>query len=135
MQYMLDTNICIALVKRRPPQIQRKLSKIPVGQVGISSVVLAELWYGVFLSKRQEQNKRALKAFLDFVLVLDWPEEAAMVYGKIRADLKRQGKIIGAKDLLIAAHALAGDSVLVTDNLKEFNKIEGLRLENWLTAK
>lgn len=133
MQYMLDTNICIAIIKRHTKEIHKRLSKISAGQVGISSIVLAELWYGVSLSKKQAQNERALKDFLKYAVVLDWPENAASHYGRIRAMLKEKGLMIGANDLLIAAHAVALDSVLVTDNLREFTRIPGLRVENWIT--
>ncbi len=133
MQYMLDTNICIAIIKRHPLEVQERLSKIPVGEVGISSIVLAELWYGVSLSQKQRHNERALKDFLKYVVVSDWPEVAAPHYGRIRVLLKKRGQMIGANDLLIAAHALTLDSVLVTDNLREFQRIPHLKVENWIT--
>lgn len=131
MQYLLDTNTCIQLIKHHPPEFWRKLSAIPIGQIGLSSCVLAELWYGIEQSARPTENKAALDDFLDYVEVLDWPAEAAPVYGQLRAALKRQGTPIGAMDLMIAAHALALDAMLVTDNLREFQRVPELRVENW----
>lgn len=131
MRYLLDTNTCIRLIKHHPPEFWRKLSVIPVGQVGLSSCVLAELWYGIEQSARRTENETALDDFLDYVEVLDWPAEAAPVYGRLRAALKRQGTPIGAMDLMIAAHALALDATLVTDNLQAFQRVPELRVENW----
>ncbi len=132
MRYLLDTNTCIHLIKHHPPEFWRKLSVIPVGQVGLSSCVLAELWYGIEQSARRAENEAALEDFLDYVEVLDWPAQAAPIYGRLRATLKRQGTPIGAMDLMIAAHALVVDATLVTDNLQEFQRVPGLRVENWM---
>ena len=133
MKYMLDTNACIAIIKECPEEVKEKLLKIPVGEIGISSIVVAELWYGIRLSSMRKHNEVALNEFLEYVIVLDWPEEAAPEYGKIRAQLKKRGTPIGANDLLIAAHALALDAVLVTDNIREFRRIPNLKIENWIS--
>ncbi|MHB8248701.1 MAG: type II toxin-antitoxin system tRNA(fMet)-specific endonuclease VapC [Acidithiobacillus sp.] len=128
---MLDTNICIYIMKRQPPEVESRLRDVAIGDVSLSSVVLAELWYGVHRSQRPERNETALRDFLRFVNVLDWPSEAAAVYGAIRATLTRQGSPIGGNDLLIAAHAIHEGATLVTNNGREFERVPGLNLENW----
>jgi tRNA(fMet)-specific endonuclease VapC len=131
-QYMLDTNTCIPLIKHHADALYRRMSAIPVEDVTISGIVAAELWYGVALSRKKKENEAALKDFLGYVDVLDWPNEAGPVYGRIRAHLKEKGTPIGAMDLLIATHALFLDAVLVTDNTREFDRVPHLKLENWL---
>ena len=133
MKYLLDTNVCIAIIKECPEEVKAKLLKIPIGEIGISSIVLAELWYGIRLSRKREHNEAVLNEFLKYVTVLDWPEQAPPEYGMIRAHLKKKGTPIGANDLLIAAHALALDAVLVTDNIREFERIPSLKMENWIS--
>ncbi|MBW2328615.1 MAG: type II toxin-antitoxin system VapC family toxin [Deltaproteobacteria bacterium] len=133
MRYLLDTNICIAIIKDCPAEVKEKLEQTAIGEVAISSVVLAELCYGIELSSKQKQNREALDNFLQYATVLDWPEKAGIEYGRIRAFLKGRGTPIGANDLLIAVHALAIDATLVSDNTREFQRVPGLRLENWLT--
>jgi tRNA(fMet)-specific endonuclease VapC len=129
---MLDTNTCIAIIKRRPDTIKARLTALAVEEVGISGIVSAELWYGVAFSQKKKQNKTALEDFLGYVTKLDWPFEASEIYGQIRADLKGKGTPIGAMDLLIAAHALLLDAVLVTDNEREFQRVSDLKIENWV---
>jgi tRNA(fMet)-specific endonuclease VapC len=129
---MLDTNTCIAIIKHQPETIQARLTDLSVDEVAVSSIVVAELCYGVALSQKKKQNEMALKDFLDYVAVLDWPFDACRVYGRLRADLKKKGTPIGALDLLIASHALRLDAVLVTGNKGEFQRIPGLKIENWL---
>jgi tRNA(fMet)-specific endonuclease VapC len=129
---MLDTDTCISLIKARPDKISRRLSRLPVEDVGISSVVAAELWYGVALSEKKKMNEAALRDFLDFVNVLDWPSGACPVYGRIRAHLKKKGTPIGAMDLLIASHASFLNAVLVMNNTREFDRVVELKTENWL---
>lgn len=133
MIYLLDTNICIAIIKNCPLEVKKKMMRLDVGQVAISSIVLAELRYGVELSEKQTENRAALEDFLQYVIVMDWPEQASWEYGKIRAQLKQKGTPIGANDLLIAAHALALDAILVSDNTREFLRIPELNLENWIS--
>jgi len=132
MSSMLDTNICIAIMKGNP-RARTKLSQLSPDMVCISSIVLAELSYGVQKGLHQEQNKQALADFLTICPVLDWPGEAAEAYGQIRANLESQGRTIGANDLLIAAHAVHWNTVLVTHNINEFSKVPGLIIEDWLT--
>ncbi len=132
IRYMLDTNTCIAIIKHPPETIQDRLIDLSVEEVAISSIVAAELCYGVALSQKKRQNEMALKDFLDYVTVLNWPFDACRIYGRLRADLKKKGTPIGAMDLLIAAHALLLDAVLVTGNKREFQRIPGLKIEDWL---
>ncbi len=133
IRYLLDTNTCIHLIKHRPEPLRLRLSSVSVGEIAISSIVSAELWYGVAFSLKRKQNEAALQDFLQYVDVLDWPKEAALVYGKIRAELRRKGTPIGAMDLLIAAHAKYLETVLVTDNHNEFARVPGLKIENWVS--
>ncbi|WP_019594134.1 type II toxin-antitoxin system VapC family toxin [Thioalkalivibrio sp. ALM2T] len=134
MRYMLDTNICIYIMKRRPPEAHERLRHVPVGDVGLSAVVLAELRFGVHRSKQKERSEAALERFLAFTRICDWPEEAAEHYADIRAELERAGTPIGSNDLLIAAHARATGAVLVTNNGREFDRVPGLQVENWVPS-
>ena len=130
--YMLDTNTCIHLIKYRPEALSAHMANLSIDEVAISAVVVAELWYGIALSQKKKHNEAALKDFLDYVHVLDWPNDAAPVYGRIRAQLKKEGTPIGAMDLLIAAHALFLEAILVTDNIREFKQVPDLKIKNWL---
>ncbi|MGD2122994.1 MAG: type II toxin-antitoxin system VapC family toxin [Gemmatimonadota bacterium] len=129
---MLDTDICSYVMKRSSQRLVERLSEVPVTEVGVSVVTKAELLYGVRVSPHPARDGEALKALLSYVAVLDFPEAAAEDYADIRADLKRQGKLIGANDLLIAAHARSLDLTLVTNNTAEFSRVKGLDLENWV---
>ena len=131
--YMLDTDTCSYIMKRSHPAILKKLLKIPVSDVCVSVITKAELLFGVEVSPRRSQDEAALSAFLGYVEILDFPDAAAPYYAKIRADLKRQGAMIGANDLLIAAHACSLDLTLVTNNAREFRRVRGLATENWTT--
>ena len=131
MAYMLDTNICIAIMKGQP-RVQSKLQMISPDDIHLSSIVKAELCYGVCKSVHRAHNEHALADFLAVCHVLDWPSEAADTYGEIRTALEKQGRIIGANDLLIAAHAKYMDVVLVTNNTRELERIPALVLENWM---
>jgi len=129
---MLDTNTCIFTMKRQPPEVKRRLTRIPIGDVGISGIVAAELWYGVTQSAKKKHNEESLAQFLNFLAVEDWPAEAAPEYARIRSHLRKEGLPIGAMDLLIAAHALVTGTILVSDNVGEFRRVPGLRVENWV---
>ena len=131
IRYMLDTDACIALIKNRPQAMLDRLSRLSPEEVGISCIVAAELWYGVAHSQKKKQNEAALKDFLDYATLLDWPCEAAALYGRIRTGLQKRGKPIGAMDLLIASHALFLDAALVTNNTREFERVPDLKIENW----
>lgn len=131
IRYMLDTDTCIALIKNRPETMRSRLSRLSLEEVGISSIVTAELWFGVEHSQKKKQNESALKDLLDYATLLDWPCQASSLYGKIRAGLQKQGTPIGAMDLLIASHALFLDATLVTNNTREFERVPDLKIENW----
>ncbi len=131
MKYMLDTNICIYIIKEKPKKVLDRFYTLNIGDVCISSVTLAELEYGAEKSDYTERNKLALAGFLSSIDILPFSDNAAAEYGKARACLERQGKVIGAYDLMIGAHAVSEDITLVTNNTKAFNRIEGLSIENW----
>ncbi|MBV8138179.1 MAG: type II toxin-antitoxin system VapC family toxin [Deltaproteobacteria bacterium] len=128
---MLDTNICIHAIKRNEPEIVRRLERTRPRDVAISGVVAAELWTGVIKSRERQRNEQALNDFLAFIEVLDWPSEAARVYSEIRTALEAKGRLIGAMDLLIAAHTSHARAVLATRNREEFARVDGLRVERW----
>ena len=128
---MLDTDTCSCVMKRSRDAVLQRLHAVPVQAVCMSVVTKAELLYGVAISPRAAQDAKALRGLLVYVEVLDFPEDAAGHYADIRSDLKRRGAMIGANDLLIAAHARTLDFTLVTNNTAEFARVEGLQLENW----
>ncbi|MCR9243267.1 MAG: type II toxin-antitoxin system VapC family toxin [Rhodobiaceae bacterium] len=130
LRYLLDTNICIFLAKDRPPTLQQKV-KSHDGRIAVSSVVLAELRYGADKSARPEKNHLVVDGLVARVEVLSFNQKAADHYGQIRADLERKGLPIGPYDLMIAAHAQAEGLVLVTNNVREFERVPGLRVEDW----
>lgn len=130
MKYMLDTNMCIYAQKNIPQVIEKIKDNFQYG-IAISSITLAELEFGVQASANIEKNTIALYKFLSIVEILDFDSSAATEYGKIRADLKRKGTPIGNMDMLIAAHAKSEDLIVVTHNTREFERVEGLQLEDW----
>lgn len=132
MKWMLDTDTCMAVIRRQPEKALKKLRGKNIGQVGISSVTLSELSFGVEASARPEQNLEALREFLLPLEIAAYDETCAFRYGPIRAKLKKKGRPIGSLDTMIAAHALALDAILVTHNTRELGQVEGLRLEDWL---
>lgn len=131
MKYLLDTNICIFVINNRPEIVRRKMQGISVGDVGISSITVSELLYGVSKSAQVERNQAALDKFLMPLEVLAYDENAARRYGVIRAFLESKGMPIGPMDLMIAAHALALNVTVVTNNVREFQRIPGLKVEDW----
>jgi tRNA(fMet)-specific endonuclease VapC len=131
MRYLLDTNILVAMSKERPGLAQR-LGGVPASAILLSSVVVAEIEYGISKSARLEHNRRVFDALLGGFNVVAFDAAAAKHYGPLRALLERQGQLIGPYDLMIAAHALALDATLVTDNVREFSRVAGLAVENWL---
>ena len=134
MKLMLDTNICIAIIKQKPKDILRKFNDYQVGQVCISSVTLAELRYGVAKSQYHQKNQAALDEFILPLEVADFDEAAADYYGRLRAGLEPQGTPIGALDTMIAGHALSLNVALVTNNTREFSRVAGLQLLDWVTG-
>ena len=130
--YLLDTNICIYLIKQKPIKVFERFQMFDVGLIGISSITAAELQYGVYKSSFPEKNDAALQEFLIPLEILPFNSEATVPYGKIKTQLERAGRTIGPLDMLIGAHAISLDAILVTNNLKEFSRIEGLKTENWV---
>lgn len=128
---LLDTNTCIYIINRRPPEVFEHFAGREVGEVAISSITGAELTFGVAKSGSRK-NRDALDKFLAPLVVLPFDETAMREYGELRSHLERQGQPIGALDQLIAAHALALDAVLVTNNEREFRRVPRLRLANWV---
>jgi tRNA(fMet)-specific endonuclease VapC len=133
MNYLLDTNICIYLIKRKPPEVLQRFLQLQPGSVFISSVTTSELYYGAQKSQRVQTNLEALNNFLLPFRIVDYDESASFLYGELRADLEKRGQPIGPLDMMIAAHALSLDVPLVTNNTKEFERVKGLRLENWVS--
>ncbi|OGQ00876.1 MAG: hypothetical protein A2Z40_00190 [Deltaproteobacteria bacterium RBG_19FT_COMBO_60_16] len=134
MKYLLDTDGCIELIRRKPPRLIKRLTKCQPGEVGFSSITTAELWFGVAKSGDPVKNREALAGFLVPFEIAPFDESAAAAYGEIRAALEKAGTPIGSMDLLIGAHAVSLSVTLVTANSREFRRIRGLRLANWLTS-
>ena len=132
MKYMLDTNICIYIIANRSIEVVQKFRQVRNGYISLSVVVASELAYGVAKSQWKEKNRITLDSFLNGVVIQAMPESVVWHYAELRCHLERTGQIIGENDQWIAAHALATDSVLVTNNTREFARVPGLKLENWL---
>ena len=132
MKFLLDTNICIYMIKNNPPEIRRRFQNITLGDIYISSVTVAELQYGVEKSAAKEKNTSALEAFLLPLVIAPFDLNSAIVYGKIRAILERQGTPIGGMDTPIADQDIAHEFTLVIYNLKEFQRIPNLKCETWV---
>lgn len=130
-RYMLDTDISSYLMKRSIPAVVERARPIPPSDLYISAIVLSELQAGVAASPKFQRDRLALDEFLRLVQVLDYPGGAAVEYGQIRAYLESRGTLIGANDMLIAAHARHLGWVFVTNNTREFNRVPGLKIENW----
>jgi len=133
IKYMLDTNIVIYVIKRRPVEVLEVFNQ-HTGQMCISSITLAELLHGVEKSSRPEHNLRQVEDFTSRLDILEYSYKAAAHYGDIRADLERKGNTIGVNDLHISGHARSEGLTLVSNNLREFDRVEGLRMENWLSG-
>ncbi|MCP9793553.1 type II toxin-antitoxin system tRNA(fMet)-specific endonuclease VapC [Vulcanococcus limneticus] len=130
---LLDTNICIYVINARPAAVLERFRRYRMGEIGICSVVAAELAYGVAKSG-SSRNRQALELFLAPLVILPFDEPAIWVYGDLRAELERRGTPIGSLDTMIAAHALSQQAPLITNNTREFAKVPGLRLDNWVPA-
>ncbi len=131
MRYLLDTNMCIYIIRRRPPQVIERLRQTQPGDVGVSAITASELEYGAAKSSRPAESYSALARFLAPLEVAPYGHSAAEAYGPIRAELEATGRLIGPLDLLIAAHARALGVTLLTNNEREFRRIPGLSVENW----
>jgi len=132
MRWMLDTNTCIALIKGTPEAALKALRGRSIGQVGLSSITLAEMQFGVARSQRSREAAAALAEFLLPLEIASFDDDAALHYGRVRAELASSGQTIGPLDTLIAGHALALDAILVTHNMRECERVEGLRVEDWV---
>ena len=132
MKYMLDTNICIYAIKNKPEKVLNTLKEKMNDGICISAITLAELAHGVEKSAARDKNRAALLRFLSILTVLPFDDLAAAEYGEVCADLQRKGTPIGTMDMLIAAHSKTEGLILVTNNTREFERVEGLTLENWV---
>jgi tRNA(fMet)-specific endonuclease VapC len=131
MLYLLDTNIFIYLCKGKHPSIAEHIQKCEPGQVGISSITLAELEFGIAKSSKPDKNRKHFQEFLLPFEIFDFDSEAAVQYGIVRSSLEKAGKPIGPMDTLIAGHALGLGACVITNNEKEFKRVPGLKVENW----
>jgi tRNA(fMet)-specific endonuclease VapC len=129
---MLDTDICIFITRKSEPSLLERIESVPLEQQCISVVTLAELLYGVQVSSKKKANQEAVDLFAQHIEVLGWTPDAAKHYAEIRADLKKKGQQLGSNNLLIAAHARSIGAVIVTNNVKDFGRVKGLKLENWM---
>ena len=131
MLYMLDTNICSYIIRNRPESIKEKLQEVEKEHtIALSSIVVSELLYGA-KKKGSQKLLKVITAFVDNFVIYDYSKVSAEFYATVRTDLEVQGKIIGANDLLIASHALSYKALLVTNNTREFERVKGLKLEDW----
>ncbi len=128
---LLDTNICIYIINTKPPEVLARFHQYRLGEIGLSSVVAAELAYGVAKSG-SARNRSALEMFLAPLEIMPFDETAIWTYGELRVDLEGRGQSIGSLDTMIAAHALSMNAVLVTNNTREFSRVKDLKLENWV---
>lgn len=131
-RYLLDTNICIYVKNHRPPEVLARFSKLPPGKVVMSAITYGELCFGAEKSAKPKETRKILEHLIALIPVLPLDATASLHYGKIRQSLQASGKPIGNNDLWIAAHALAGKLILVTNNEAEFKRVPGLKLENWV---
>ena len=132
MNYLFDTNICIYLLNKKYRKIIDRIEQEGIENIGISSITIAELEFGIEKSLQQERNRVALMGFLLPFKIISFNQNDAYEYGIIRNDLQKKGKIIGNMDLLIGSQAISRDLTLVTNNEKEFERIEHIRIENWI---
>lgn len=133
MKYMLDTNICIYLIKKKPENVLKKFKSFNLGDICISSITFSELMYGVEKSQHHQKNKTALEEFTLPLDIMPFDDQSARHYGHIRAHLEKEGTIsISALNLMIAAHAQSTNSILVTNNVKEFVRVPKLKIEDWV---
>ncbi len=130
--YLLDTNICIYIIKKKPEQVVEHVKKLKPHLVKLSSVSLGELEYGVSKSRERKKNRQALVHFASAFDIIDFNDNDAEVFGLIRADLEKRGQVIGPYDMQIAAQSISRDFILVTNNTSEFSRISNIKLENWI---
>lgn len=131
MKYLLDSNVCVDYLTGRYPPVTTRIQGLLPEDLCLSSIVVAELRYGADKSARPRQNHRLLDVLINEIPCRDFDSKAASNYGKVRAALEKKGEPIGPNDMLIAAHALSLGLILVSDNIGEFNRVKGLKLDNW----
>ncbi len=130
-RYLLDTNICIYIRQKRPEEVLRRFRRLRLGEAGISVITYGELFYGAAKSERRVAALEHLQELIHWLPALALPEAAGEKYGVIRAELQKKGEMIGNNDLWIAAHAMAAELTLVTNNEREFRRVRGLKMQNW----
>lgn len=129
--YLLDTDTCSYIMKRSSEKLLGRVRRVPLDQQAVSAITTAELLHGVKMSSDPARTRAAFDAFIQHLIVLDWPATASDAYAEIRSDLRKRGEPIGGNDLLIASHAMSLGATLVTNNVREFRRIRRLRVENW----
>ena len=130
--YLLDTNICIYIIKKKPIEVFEKFKQLEIGTLKISSITVAELYFGAYNSQNIEKNIETVKNFLLPFEIVDFDRKASIEYARIKADLRKKGQVIGELDMQIAGIALSNNLVLVTNNEKEFVRVSNLKIENWI---
>jgi tRNA(fMet)-specific endonuclease VapC len=130
-RYILDTNICIYIRQKKPPEVMRHFERLKPGDAAISVITYGELIYGAEKSAHRSETMRRLQDLVTVLPALPMPEAAANIYGKLRSELEARGEMIGNNDLWIAAHAITAQATLVTNDEREFRRVRGLRLQNW----
>lgn len=130
--YMLDTDTCAFILRRSSPTLLQRIQAVPLQQQSVSIITVAELLYGVQMSSKRKANRAGVNVLLRHLAVMEWSRDAAEHYAEIRADLKKKGQLIGSNDLMIAAHARSLGAAVVTNNVKDFARVKGLKVENWL---
>jgi tRNA(fMet)-specific endonuclease VapC len=131
--YMLDTDICIYIIKKKPRSVLNYFQRLQPEELSMSAITFAELMNGAKKSRQAEENIARLNELAELLEIKSFDQKGAIAYGDVRSALEKQGSIIGSNDLLIAAHALSHDYILVTNNEKEFSRVDGLKIENWAT--
>ena len=131
--YMLDTDICIYIIKKKPKSVLNFFQRLQPEELSISAITFAELMNGAKKSRQVEENIARLYELAELLEIKPFDQKAAIAYGDVRSALEKKGNIIGSNDLLIAAHALSHDCILVTNNEEEFSRVDGLKIENWAT--
>jgi len=130
--YLLDTNICIYIIKQKPIEVFERFKQLEIGTLKISSITVAELYFGAYNSQNIEKNIEIVKNFLLPFEIVDFDKKASIEYARIKADLRKKGQVIGELDMQIAGIALSNNLVLVTNNEKEFIRVSNLKIENWI---
>lgn len=131
--FMLDTDICIYIIKQKPQGVLEKLRKLQPDELAISVITFAELINGAKKSQKVKANIGKLEELAEILIIEPFDKKAAIAYGDVRSSLEKKGLITGSNDMLIAAHALSRDWILVTNNEKEFRRVKSLKVENWVT--